>query len=149
VYEGPSWSWISCLHKVAIDGGGELHEHAELLDCSVTLKTDTAPFSQVLRGKLVIRADCMDMNAAKLREEYERWLPMLFWDNRQGFRRQDMDGCLRYAYIDINRANFHLALVLKPAGNSTFRRIGLLIIPGAWSLAERIVSVEDRDYHIR
>jgi hypothetical protein len=45
VYEGPSWSWISCPHKVAIDGGGDLHEHAELLDCSVTLKTDTAQCS--------------------------------------------------------------------------------------------------------
>jgi hypothetical protein len=126
-YRSPGWSWISYDHPVIL-GSLDLDEYAVALTCEIELVTPTASFGRVKSGKLVLSTACVG--------ESERRQMFLCGDirhifdyDREYYRHDQythLDPSLQYAYLRSRRNGWASALILAPAGDGTFMRIGLL-----------------------
>jgi hypothetical protein len=65
--ESPSWSWAAINGGVSFDYSNSTYATAEIVDCSVTLVSDKAPFGAVTGGELVIRGYLKEVQVHKRR----------------------------------------------------------------------------------
>jgi hypothetical protein len=132
-YRSPGWSWVSYEHPVYISGPRDNHnipldEYALVLSCEIELETPDVPFGRVKSGKLVLSTACVGESERRqmfLGENlYHRF------DYESKYCRQDecahLDPSLQYAYLGSRKGGWASALILAPAGDGTFMRIGLL-----------------------
>jgi hypothetical protein len=132
-YHSPGWSWTSYKGRVHIYEVAE--EHAQVVECSVTLLDKTAPLSRVRGGRLVLSAACIS------EEQRLKWSPedcWIQWDYNDCVQLKPINKEFRYALLGygmrqrgdnvVDRQN-GIGLVLAPVGDGTFMKIGVLGFP--------------------
>lgn len=129
-YQSPGWSWIS--FKGEVDILDVFDEHAQVLECNVTLVDSTAPMSRVHDGRLVLKAACIS-EEQRLKMNYEDcWFK---WDYNQCGEQEGINTSFRYAFLGYKEQEPHqkesgeregIALVLAPVADRTFMRIGIV-----------------------
>ncbi|KAH6714839.1 heterokaryon incompatibility protein-domain-containing protein [Leptodontidium sp. MPI-SDFR-AT-0119] len=127
-YQSPGWSWISFEGEVSIME--VFYEHAQVIECDVNLVDNTAPMSRVRDGRLVLKAACID-EEQRLKTNYEDcWFK---WDYNQCAEQENVSRDFQYSLLGYKEQERRqndfgerkgIALVLAPAGDGTFMRIG-------------------------
>lgn len=122
-YRSPGWSWASYMGQVIISE--VVYEHAEVIECRVTLADSTAPLSRVTDGRLVLNAACI---GEEQRLSINTQLGQFTWDYRHCDEEENTNKEFRYALLGYEKPEQEgaIALVLAPVGDGTFMRIGVL-----------------------
>jgi len=140
-YQSPGWTWTSYKGRVAVYE--VLKEHAEILDCHVTPVDKNLPFSRVTSGKLVLNASCITEEERLVSNPDDSWFK---WDYNHCVEQDHINDTFLYALLGETQYLKSLALVLAPAGDGTFMRIGILFNfnVGKWkseSMVKREITI--------
>ncbi|KAE9376151.1 HET-domain-containing protein, partial [Stipitochalara longipes BDJ] len=143
-YRSPGWTWTSFEGRIAV--WEVMTEHAEVLECQVTLADKNAPLSKVTSGKLVLSAVCITEDEQLEADSEGSWIR---WDYNH-CEKQDhikhINKTFVYALLGdtgiIEGGIKSVALVLAPIGDGNFMRIGLLFHFNVkkWKLESRVKS---------
>jgi hypothetical protein len=120
-YESPGWSWVSREGKVFILD--MFLEDAEVLDVAVNLFDENIAFGQVCNERLVLRASVLPSGVKTSLGHYSMdFLP-------DGL--QNIDDDTKFVLLGYSTKMIPIGLILRPAGDAVFMRVGLVI---GWNL---------------
>ncbi|KAF2867399.1 heterokaryon incompatibility protein-domain-containing protein, partial [Massariosphaeria phaeospora] len=145
----PSWSWPSINRSITFNGWDSTCVMADIVDCSVTLVSDRAPFGGVNSGKLIIRGYLKDISLSKKRgfigDDGITMRGDATLDGRKRERGQkDQFWCFALGKLEGSLLLQQAIIVIKSeAIPGCYRRVGYFSVdstvsPGWWEQGEKV-----------
>ncbi|KAL9127217.1 MAG: hypothetical protein Q9217_003855 [Psora testacea] len=156
VYRAPSWSWASIDDKIFFFGGcKEFDANAEFLGGTFTPVSPAAPMGQVKISQISLRAASISSRDAVVTDALWQWS----WRLDDGLKALDDSKYPAATYIFLGYIIKHTirdrksnefdrqatGLILAPAGNDAFQRIGMFLIsePGEYQIYSKLLPAKE------